>query len=233
MTNNKNKLGGLFLAILVMMVSLSSCNDTETYAEKKDKERDAINAYMQKINAKIITEEEFRNNGYVTDTLKQEWVLLQKSSVYMQVINRGTFYNQETLEKTGEKVELDKRMKDGQTSSILCRFIETNLMTTQIILTNITRDALAIPETMTVYRSSDTYVGSFISGQSLMYASYGSLSVPSGWLVPLAYLNIGRCGTKYDEIAKIRLIVPHSQGQASATQNVYPCLYEISYQAGK
>ena len=71
MTNNKNKLGGLFLAILVMMVSLSSCNDTETYAEKKDKERDAINAYLQKINAKIITEEEFRKNGYVPDTIKQ------------------------------------------------------------------------------------------------------------------------------------------------------------------
>ena len=58
---------------------------------------------------------------------------------------------------------------------------------------------------------------------------YGSTSVPSGWIVPLTYVNLGRY-TSSDAIALVRMIVPHSQGTANATSNVYPCFYEISYQ---
>lgn len=214
-------------------ITFSSCHDYETYAEKKDKERDAIKAYMTSVNAKILTEDEFKANGCVTDTAKHEWVLLTKSSVYMQVINKGTFYDQDILENEGRKVELDKRMKPGQTSTILCRFTETNLFTGGITCTNYNYANIAVPETMTVTRSTDTYSGSFVAGQSTMASSYGSQSVPTGWLVPFAYINIGRCGTEYDEVAKVRIVVPHSQGQAVASQGVIPCLYEITYQEGK
>ena len=31
-------------------------------------------------------------------------------------------------------------------------------------------------------------------------------------------------------IAKVRLIVPHSEGQTEAASNVYPCFYEITFQ---
>lgn len=227
-----NKIKLLFLTFVASLAFIS-CDDYETYAEKKDSEREAIKSYMTKINANVISEEEFKAKGCVTDTAKHEWVLLAKSSVYMQVINKGTFYDQSILENEGRKVELDKLMKPGQTSTILCRFSETNLFTGYLTCTNNDYSAIAIPETMTVTRSSDTYTGSFISGKSTMYSNYGSLSVPTGWLVPLAYINIGRCGTEYDEIAKVRLIVPHSQGQPTATQGVIPCLYEISYQEGK
>lgn len=221
------------LFALISFLSYTSCDDYETYAEKKDDERDAIKSYLTEANAKILSEDEFKANGCVTDTAKNEWVLLTKSSVYMQVINKGTFYDQTILEDEGRKVELDKHMKSGQTTTILCRFTEVNLFTGNITCTNNEYSAIAIPETMTVTRSSDTYSGSFISGKSLMYSTYGSLSVPTGWLVPLPYLNIGRCGTEYDDIAKVRLIVPHSQGQATASQNVIPCYYEISYEEGK
>lgn len=227
-----NKIKLLLLAIAATL-AFTSCEDYETYAEKKDAEREAIKSYMTGIGAKVISEEQFKANGCVTDTAKHEWVLLSKSSVYMQVINKGTFYDQDILAQEGRKVELDKRMKAGQTMTILCRFTEKNLFTGNITCTNIDYSAVAIPETMTVTRKSDTYEGSFVSGLSTMYSQYGSASVPTGWLVPLAYLNIGRYGTEFDEIAKVRLIVPHSQGQASASQNVIPCFYEISYQEGK
>ncbi len=180
-----------------------------------------------------MTEDEFRARGCVTDTTKNEWVLLSKSSVYMQVINKGTFYDSDILAQDGRKVEIDRKMRAGETRTILCRYMETNLFTLKITSANTNYASIAIPEMLTVTRSSDTYTGSFVAGHSNMYASYGSLSIPTGWLVPLPYLNIGRCGTEYDEIARVKLIVPHSQGQASASQNVIPCLYEISYQEGK
>lgn len=221
-----------FILLLLVAAAFSSCNDYETYAEKKESERDAIKAYLNSVGAKTMTEDEFRARGCVTDTAKNEWVLLSKSSVYMQVINKGTFYNQDILAQDGRKVELECKMKPGETRTILCRYIETNLFTNHVTSANIDYSSIAIPEMMTVTRSSDTYTGSFVSGHSNMYATYGSLSIPTGWLVPLPYLNIGRCGTEFDEIASVKIIVPHSQGQPSASQNVIPCLYEISYQEG-
>lgn len=221
------------LLAFVAALSFTSCNDYETYAEKKDAERDAIKAYMTSIGANVISEDDFKAKGCVTDTTKHEWVLLTKSSVYMQVINKGTFYDQNILANEGRKVELDKRMKDGQTTTVLCRFSETNLQTGYLTLTNNNYSTIAIPETMTVTRSTDTFSGSFVAGQSTMYSSYGSASVPTGWLVPFSYINIGRCGTEYDEIAHVKLIVPHSQGQPTASSGVIPCLYDITYQEGK
>ena len=54
-------------------------------------------------------------------------------------------------------------------------------------------------------------------------------TVPNGWLTPLSFVRIGR-QTSDEGIAKVRLILPHSEGQSDATTNVYPCFYEISYQ---
>ena len=61
-----------------------------------------------------------------------------------------------------------------------------------------------------------------------MYNVYGTQSVPSGWLIPFRYLTPGRT-TDSEKIARVKLIVPHSQGTSSATQSVYPCFYELTY----
>ena len=63
-----------------------------------------------------------------------------------------------------------------------------------------------------------------------MYYTYGSASVPSGWLVPFTYINIGLPQSEDEEVAKVRLIVPHSQGHSSASGNVVPYFYEIIFQ---
>ena len=41
---------------------------------------------------------------------------------------------------------------------------------------------------------------------------------------------MGRPRTADDQIAKVRLIVPHTQGHIIASQNVYPYYYEITFQ---
>ena len=85
-----------------------------------------------------------------------------------------------------------------------------------------------MPEIIQVSRSSGSYTASFESG--VMYTAYGSASVPAGWLVPLSYIKVGRPQSATDQNAKVRLIVPHSQGHATASSNVAPYYYEITYQ---
>ena len=62
-----------------------------------------------------------------------------------------------------------------------------------------------------------------------MLSSY-SASVPSGWLVVFPYINVGRARSADDQISKVRLIVPHTQGHVTATNYVYPYYYEITFQ---
>ena len=63
-----------------------------------------------------------------------------------------------------------------------------------------------------------------------MASAYGSTFVPSGWLIPFNYIRTGR---EISGRAKVRLIVPHSEGQKNASAYVYPCYYEITYQLGR
>ena len=77
--------------------------------------------------------------------------------------------------------------------------------------------------------SGESYSASFTRNDSYsMYGMYGTQSVPSGWLIPFRYLTPGYT-TSSEKIARVKLIVPHSQGTSSATQSVYPCFYELTY----
>ena len=77
--------------------------------------------------------------------------------------------------------------------------------------------------------SGDSYSASFTRSDSYsMYGMYGTVAVPSGWLIPLRYLKPGRTNDS-EKIARVKLIVPHSEGTSSATQSVYPCFYELTY----
>ena len=99
-----------------------------------------------------------------------------------------------------------------------------------ISLSGKTIDVGAVPDHMNVYRNGNNITGSFVDG--MMYRFHGSASVPAGWLVPLNYISVGYPDPEEanDEIAKVRLIVPHSQGTADASSSVTPYFYEITYQ---
>lgn len=207
----------LILIALAGLLAFTSCSNDETYADQKKRERSAISSYITKEKIKVISEEEFFANDSSTDVSKNEYVLFESSGVYMQIVRKGC----------GEK------MKDGENATVLCRFTERNLLTDSLQLSNDVISYASLVDKMNVKRNSGTYTASFVAGSSIMYSAYGSTSVPSGWLVPLAYINLGRPSTETEQIAKVRIIVPHTEGQQYAVQGVYPCLYDITYQRGR
>ena len=212
-----NKLFALAVACLFAGSMLVSCDDYESYADKKKKENAAINAYIANNNVNVISEETFAANGYKTDVSKNEFVLFRSNGIYLQIVRQGC----------GEK------LKNQEKADVLCRFTERNLLGDSIQLSNDILYYSSLPEKFSVYNSYGTFTGSFDTSNSLMYQAYSNASVPSGWLYPLTYINLGRPVKDTDEVAKINVIVPSSQGQYYASMNTYPCLYTLTYERGQ
>ena len=222
------------LAIAVLSACatcMTSCKEDETYAEQKEEERKTIQSFLHRDvsvldrqgdtlckigNIHVISEQQFLDQDTMTNLEKNEYVLFANTGVYMQIVRRGV----------GERFERDTRKQ------ILCRFMEYNILADSLQLRNDVDFWATNPDIMNVTNSSGTYTASFdtdLNGGGAMYMTYRSAAVPSGWLVPLDYIRLGRQVSE-EGIAKVRLIVPHAQGQTSATSNVYPCFYEITYQ---
>lgn len=210
------KLAFAFITMLALVI-LASCDDTETYAEQRDRENSAISQFIRDSSITVITESEFRENGYKTDVSNNEYVLMQNSGVYMQIVREGC----------GEPIQ------DGETTTVLCRFTERNILTDSIQLTNDILAFASIPEKMSVTNTNGSFTASFLTESSLMYTFYRSTSVPTGWLVPFPYIKVGRQTSLEGEIAKVNLIVPSTQGHQYASSGVYPCFYTITYQRGR
>lgn len=212
----------IVLIIIAAVALLASCNDYETYGDKKEKERNAISKFIADSAFTIISEEQFVKNGNKTDLSRREFVKLDKSGVYMQIVREGC----------GSVLE------ENKTVNVLCRFMEQNIKTGDVVVRNDVHasmsslgsniDVSQYLDKMSVLRNGTTITASFVSG--MMYRYHGSASVPGGWLVPLNYVKIGRPENDGEETAKVRLIVPHSQGTADASSSVIPCYYELTYQ---
>ncbi len=202
----------LLMATLAVLC-MASCNDSETYADQKNKERAAIKAFIEAQGIKVISEQEFKVDT-ITDVSKKEFVLFENTGVYMQIVRKGC----------GEKI------KSGETVNVLCRFNEYNLLGDSLYLTNNVRYFSSLPDKMAVTNTLGTFTATFSSG--VMLTHYGTTSVPAGWLIPLSYINIGRLVEDTDELAKVNIIVPHSQGTQNATANVIPFYYQLTYQRG-
>lgn len=212
-----NRIIKRIVPFVAVLIAFMACHDSETYADQKDRERDAINAYIVKKGINPISEKQFEQQGYSTNLERNEYVLFDATGVYMQIVRKGC----------GEK------LKDGEAATLLCRFTEYNILGDSVQLSNENLYYSGIVDKISVRNTSGTFTASFDTGSSLMARTYSSASVPQGWLVPLTYINIGRPQTADDEVAKVNIIVPHTQGQYYATQNVIPCAYEITYQRGR
>ena len=211
-----NKIIYVLMAFFAMILAVA-CDDTETYAEQKDRERAAIQEYLRDSSVTVISEEQFFAQDTTTNLERNEYVLLKRSGVYMQIIRKGC----------GE------RIKPGETTTVLCRFKEWNLLTDSLQLTNEMMQFAHMVDKMNVTNTSGSFSASFISGQSVMASFYSNTSVPSGWLAPLSYVRVGRQSSPDEEIAKVKIIVPHTQGHQYASSGVYPCLYELTYERGR
>lgn len=220
----------LLVALVALVGFCTSCDDDVTYADMLKSENKAIasfikngckvmaedgSTYMLKVDPiTTITEEEFYANDSTTDVSKNEYVLFANSGIYMQIVRKGT----------------GSKLREGENAQVICRFHEFNISKDSLQLSNRVAVYEQYPDVMTVSNNEGTFTASFISG--LMANTYGS-SVPGGWLAPLPYINLGRQTSEDDEIAKVRLIVPSSEGHSYASQGIYGCFYEITMQRGR
>lgn len=210
---------------------LPSCNKGETYAEQKAKERKAINAFLGRDVAittsdgdtavhvghiNVISESQFYRQDSLTDVSRNEYVLFSGTGVYLQIVRQGA----------GE------RLQHGQTKRVIARYLEYNILTDSIQSRSDVLYYSTTPDIIDISNNYGTFTASFNTenGGGAFYRIYNSAAVPNGWLVPFTFIRIGRQVNADDKIAKVRMIVPHSQGQANAQQGVYPCFYEISFQ---
>ena len=227
--------------LMALGAILTACNNDETYAEKKEKERDAIASFIRRDAAimyegdtvmhvgtiDVISEDQFHAQDSMTRVEfhydsdgrlvydRNEYVLFG-SGVYMQILRKGV----------GEKLE------SGRSKRVIARYFEYNILADSIQTRNDILYFSTTPDIIDISNSYGTFTATFSTdnGGGAMYRFYNSTSVPSGWLVPFTYIRLGRQVNENDEIAKVRLIVPHSQGHSQANQNVYPCFYEITFQ---
>ncbi len=227
----------LLLAVVavVPLIGFGSCNDGETYADQRNRELDSINAFLSNEHVTVISEAEFKTRfeARKTDTTpgKNEYVLFESNGIYMQVINDGC----------GEYI------KQGSSKNVYCRFREYCISARAAItgvgytLSNIATDYAYYLDEINVYNNSGTFTGSFVDTSRSMMAlsyntsTYGSVSatVPSGWLVPFTWIKVGRLVNEDDELAHVRLLIPHSYGTTAASSNVYAYLYDLTFQAAR
>ncbi len=223
----------LFLLFVFAAVGLfCSCDDEETYADRREKENQQIQNFLNtgvsltdtnsdtySINVpggiNVISESDFAAKGYTTDVSRNEYVLFNSSGVYMQILRKGP----------------GKPLAEGESATVLVRYTEYDIASAYVRSTNVLNAYAVMPDVMTCTNSYGTIQASFLSG--VMKNTYDTSTVPAGWLIPLKYINLGRQESEDEEVARVRVIVPSTQGQINASANVYACFYDISYTRGR
>ena len=107
-------------AMLLMAICYTSCEKYETYGDKKAKERSAIQRYIDDHHINVINEATFNEAGQTTDTLANEYVLLSRSGVYMQIVREGC----------------GSMLEEKKTVNLLCRFTEYNILADSVLASN-------------------------------------------------------------------------------------------------
>ena len=222
----------LFLLFLFAVGLFCSCDDEETYADRREKENQQIQNFLNtgvnltdtnsdtySVNVpggiNVISESDFAAKGYTTDVTRNEYVLFNSSGVYMQILRKGP----------------GKPLAEGETATVLVRYTEYDIASAYVRSTNVLNAYAVMPDVMTCSNSYGTIQASFLSG--VMKNTYDTSTVPAGWLIPLKYINLGRQESEDEEVARVRVIVPSTQGQINASANVYACFYDISYTRGR
>ena len=199
------KLTLFFLSLLALSLGFQACDDSKTYAEILEEEKDGINDFIKKEKIKVISQSQFYAQDSMTNVKENEYVQLA-SGVYMQIVDKGSENEADTVKSNDE---------------ILVRFVEYSILDKDTTLSN-----LSAVETVDAFRytvTSSSIAGTFLQGYMMTY--YSSPAVPAGWLVPLTYVR---------DMAHVRLIIPSKMGHQTAMQYVYPYYYDIrKYQIWK
>lgn len=247
--------------ILAATCVVSSCNKDVTYAEMRETEKKQVENFLKngchvedasgrvifevKGHITAITEEDYEQrynaakaNGYDYDmTANNEYIQLS-NGVYIQIVDYGTghMYFGRQANAQGEMVDSvrsNDKVENGTTRRVLVRYTEYNIAGDSIQTSNLIEDFMHAPDPdeMSVVRNDNAMTGTLVKG--VMYDTYGTTNAPNSWLYPLFYVNLGRYIYSDSRLAHVRLIVPSVEGQTSAQNGVYPCAYELYYEAGE
>lgn len=205
------KLSILFFSLLAVGLFMQSCDDGKTYSEQVEEERELIKHFISEHDINVISMKQFESQDSMT--YENQYVEFSGEGVYMHVDHQAT--------------GADARFAETN-DLILVRFLEYNLSTKSDTISSYENIGY-LPDEFRYTKSGTTILGQFV-GNGLMQRVYGT-SVPAGWLMPLNYLKLS--DSNGSNRTKIKLIVSHKNGTGTATQDVYPCYYELTYQFPK
>lgn len=227
------KLLFLFLSLLTAGSLFQACDNSKTYAEMLEDEKNAVERFIKDSAIHVISVEEFERNDTVTKAKANgdaydEFVFFSSEGVYMQIINRGCGdYDKDKVPELARYTKEQKEKDKFEDRDIICtRYKEINVDTRELASFNIPTEEymdagqLYANPAVFVYVKKETYsAGTFIEMDYVWASYYGSTAVPQGWLLSLPYLR---------DNAHVRLIVPSKMGHQSAQQYVTPYFYDIT-----
>ncbi|RHD48278.1 DUF4827 domain-containing protein [Bacteroides caccae] len=207
------KLIFLFLSVIAAGSLFQACDNSKTYAEMLEDEKNAVNKFIKDSAINVISLEEFERDT-ITDLSRNEYVAFS-NGVYMQIVDRGN--------------EDDPEDAFANNNVICARYLEKNIASNELTCFNV-----VLPEYINAsdyYRSPLTfrYVNENSSAYGIVLStpldydylwtanSYGT-AIPGGWLLALPYLR---------DNAHVRLIIPSKMGHSISQQNVIPYYYDI------
>ena len=203
------KLIFLFLSVIAAGSLFQACDNSKTYAEMLEDEKNAVNKFIKDSAINVISLEEFERDT-ITDLSRNEYVAFS-NGVYMQIVDRGSAEN--------------KTDTFANNNEICVRYIEEDIMTRDTTCFNVFLeewgDANQLYTNPAVFRyvAEGSYVyGTFIQMDYYWASYYQSTAVPAGWLLALPFVR---------NYAHVRLIVPSKVGHSSAQQYVNPYYYDI------
>lgn len=196
------KLIFLFFSLLAAGYLFQACDNSKTYAEMLDEEKDAVNAFIKKHGIKVISESDFESNGY--KTAENEYVGFS-NGVYMNILDKGTGDSiKNNNELSARYVEVDIKENDTTCFNVFLPGFEEYV------------SYYTYPDVFRYVDDGSSVYGVFVEG--VMMSKYGTPGVPAGWLIALKYVK---------NYAHVRLIVPSKMGHQTAQQYVYPYFYDI------
>ena len=203
---------------------LTSCDNTKTYADMLEDEKEYIRDFVAERGLQIISESQFDPTQKMPDNT---YVLFQADGVYMHIDSLGegkTIYS--ILDSLSKK-------QSGVRMVITTRFLEYSLSLRDTVVTNFYTNGAPEQFYYAMSANSSYYSGAstasthgkfFASPEqtevtALMRTYYGT-SVPSGWLKPLQYVGNG---------GRVKILIPSKMGHSTAQTSVLPYYYELQY----
>lgn len=197
---NKYNMKWLTMMCVVMITTLSSCDDNKSYAELLDEETEAVNWFLasQRVVASIPADSVFEVGEYAPFYKMDE-----EGNVYMQVLNVGN---------------LDEKAQEDQ--QIYFRFMRYNLTYWYSTGYSLSENPYSWKTDWDGEGNANDMEYNAMSFRFGNYTLSSSSQYGSGIQLPLYYLGID---------CEVNIVIKSQYGIQSEISNVIPFLYNIRY----